>query len=335
MARVGKIARAGFIVVTVLIVGVLCIRAYNTRRFHLEEQTRFMMDTYVTIYAIGPKEQASRAVDLALNRMQDIDEKFSALNADSPIYAFNHAGIPITDEEVLQVVGHAIETGKATGGAFDITVASLLDLWGFYGDSPRLPDPQEIEGMLAFTGHQHLLLRNGRLEKAMPEIRIDLGGIAKGYSAQQASKVLLEAGISSALIDAGGDVYALGKKGRKYWRVGLRGPKEEELLGFLEVEDLAVMGSGDYERFFMANGVRYHHIIDPRTGYPAQGLSGATLIHPDPVIADAWCTALFVLGPERGLELIEHHPGMEAVLVKASGEKVVSSGLQDTVKEIL
>jgi len=116
--------------------------------------------------------------------------------------------------------------------------------------------------------------------------------------------------------------------------VGLRSPRDEELLGYVEVEDLAVMGSGDYERFFVKNGKRYHHILDPKTGYPALGLRSVTLIHKDPMVADAWCTALFALGPQGGLEMVEELSGMEAIMVTSSGEKLYSSGLKGAVKGI-
>lgn len=328
----GSTAKIVLFVIAVVIIGLLGGRLYNARRYHLEKQTRFMMDTYVTLYAVGPEEKTSRAMDLALDRMQEVDEKFNPLNPQSPLHAFNHQGVPISDGEILRVIRVALKVSDASGGAFDITIAPLIELWGFYGDSPHLPRDQEIKDALQNTGYKHLLLRDGKLEKGKTGIAIDLGGIAKGYAVQQAANVLLAEGVSSALIDAGGDVYALGKKGRKFWKVGLRSPREEDLIGYVEVEDLAVMGSGDYERFFMKDGNRYHHILDPRTGYPARGLSAVTLIHSDPMLADAWCTTLFVLGLEEGLELVEKMPGMEVIMITTKGEKFTSSGLKNAVK---
>ncbi len=325
-------AKIALILIAVVIIVSLGIRIYNSYRFHLEKQTRFMMDTYVTLYAVGPEKITSRAIDLALDRMQEVDEKFNALNPESPIYAFNHRNVPIADEEILNVIRYALKVSATSGGAFDITIAPLVKLWGFYGDSPRLPRAKEIEDTLSKIGYKYLLFRDGKLDKTKADIAIDLGGIAKGYGVLQASKVLLEEGVASALIDAGGDVYALGKKGRKFWKVGIRNPRGEELLGYVEVEDLAVMGSGDYERFFIKDSRRFHHILDPRTGYPAQDLSGVTLIHPDPMVADAWCTALFVLGPGKGLEIIDKISDMEAILITTEGEKLYSSGLKHAVK---
>jgi thiamine biosynthesis lipoprotein len=321
-------------IVVALLAALFAFRSYNRYRYHLEKQTRFMMDTYVTIYAVGPQRLTSPAINRAMNRMQEIDAKFNSQNPESPIYAFNHKGIPISDEEVLQVVRSALEIARESGGLFDITVASLIEVWGFYGDSPRLPGEEKLRAALTTVDYRLLSLKDGRLEKKNNDIHIDLGGIAKGYAIDQAVKVLKHEGVTSALIDAGGDVYALGKKGREPWKVGLRSPRGDDLLGYVEVEDLAVMGSGDYERYFIEDGRRYHHIFNPQTGYPAEGVSGTTLIYSDPMAADAWNTAIFVLGPEEGLERVEKIPGMEAVMVTTSGEILYSSGLNKALYTI-
>ena len=323
-----------FIPIAVLFIVFLVVRIYNSHRFHLEKQTRFMMDTYVTIYTIGPEKLTSRAIDLALDRMQEIDTKFNMLNPKSPLYAFNHQGVPISDQEIIEVVRLALQVSRESDGAYDITITPLVELWGFYGNSPHLPQEQEVKDRLSNIGYKYLMLKDGKLEKSKENIRIDLGGIAKGYSISQAVKVLKAEGVISALIDAGGDVYALGQRGPKLWKVGIRSPRGEDLLGYLEVEDLAVMGSGDYERFFIKDGKRYHHIFNPKTGYPAGYLSAITLLHPDPVEADAWNTALFVMGPEKGLKFVEKTPGMEAIMVTSTGETLYSSGLKNRLERI-
>jgi thiamine biosynthesis lipoprotein len=326
-----KKLKLALILVAVFVAALLAVRFYNLYRFHLEQQTRFMMDTYVTIYAVGPKKITAPAVNLALDRMQEVDAKFNRNNPKSPVYDFNHQGVPITDREILDVARVALEVTRESDGAFDITIAPLIELWGFYGDSPHLPKEEEIRDCLMKTGSRYLSLKDSKLEKTKESIQIDLGGIAKGHAVRKAGKVLRAAGVTSALIDAGGDVYALGKRGRDLWKVGIRNPRGDDLLGYLEVEDLAVMGSGDYERFFVQAGKRYHHIFDPKTGHPAEGLRSTTLIHPDPTLADAWNTAIFVLGPEKGLDLVERIPGMEAILVTVSGEVMYSSGLRNAL----
>lgn len=313
----------------------LGIRTYNQYRFHLEKDTRVMMDTFVAIYCIGPKKISLPAMELAFSRMNDIYTKFNIHDTGSPIYEFNHHDRPIEDPEIVQVVRAALDITRQTHGAFDITVSPLISLWGFYGDSRQVPDVDDIKACLKNIGPGKIEIKDNTLVKKQSGIRIDLGGIAKGYAIAQAVEILQSNGVNSALVDAGGDIYALGKKAGKYWHVGIRGPGGTKLQGYLEVAETAVMGTGDYERFFMENGKRYHHIFDPATGYPAaSGISGITLIHPDPMLADAYATALFVLGPVKGLALVEQLIGMEVLMVTSSGEKILSSGLKNKVMDI-
>ena len=329
-----KKLRVALILIAVLFGASLAVRYYNLYRYHLEKQTCFMMDTYVTLHAVGPKKTTSRAISLALDRMQELDTKFNHLNPKSPIYTFNHDGTPITDPEVLGLVKVALEVARDSDGAFDITIEPLVATWGFYGKSPHVPEDKDIRNALDAVGYQFLVLEDSKLEKKKESVRIDLGGIAKGYIVREAAKVLRKEGVMSGLIDAGGDVYGLGKKGSDLWKIGIRNPRGEDLLGYVEVEDLAVMGSGDYERFFEENGKKYHHIFNPKTGYPAEGVIGTTIIHADPVIANAWSKPIFVLGPERGMELVKKIPGMEAIVVKSSGEVLYTDGLKHALRSI-
>lgn len=197
----------------ILFLSLTGVRYYNRYRLHLEKQTRFMMDTFVTIYAVGPRKATLPIVKAALDRMQTVDAKFNSLNPQSPIYAFNHQGVPLADPEILKVVRLALQIARDTDGAFDITVAPLIELWGFYGDSPHLPGATKIKDCLKNIDYRQLKFKNGHLERTGAQVRIDLGGIAKGYAIQQAAEVLRRGSLTSALIDAGGDVYALGKKG--------------------------------------------------------------------------------------------------------------------------
>jgi len=331
-SRLRKFMIMAATVVGVLFLASLAVRSYNMHRFNVEKQTRFMMDTFVTMVVVGPPETGSAAIKAAFESMQAVADKFSHLDPNGPIYAFNHYGTPITDPEIVWVARKALAISQITDGAFDITVEPLIELWGFYGDTPALPDASAIQACLQKTGYRHLRISDGMLVKDDADIRIDLGGIAKGYSVSQAVAVLKEMGINSALIDAGGDVFALGKRGQDLWKVGLRSPRGNDILGFMEVENLAVMGSGDYERFFMHDGKRYHHIFDPKNGYPAEGISGTTLLHADPMLADAWNTAIFALGPEKGRALVEKIPGMEAVIITDTGDVIYTSGLENALK---
>jgi len=316
------------IIIIAVFAALWAIRSYNGYRLHVEKQMRFMMDTYVTIYAVGPKAVTSKAVELALNRMQEIDTKFNSLNPKSPVYAFNHRNEPISDKEIVDLIRVALRISEEAGGAFDITIAPLAELWGFYSKEYYLPMPREIKDCLTKVGYQHLSVNNGKVVKDDEGVRIDLGGVAKGYAISEALKVLRSNGVNSALIDAGGDVYGLGKNGSKLWRIGIKDPRGEGLLGYVEAEDLAVMGSGDYERFFIKDGKRYHHIFDPKTGYPTEGVASVTLIYHDPVAAQAWTKIPFIMGPREGLKRLEKIPNMEIIIITTSGETLYSSGLK-------
>ncbi|HAH20935.1 MAG: hypothetical protein A2Y00_01165 [Omnitrophica WOR_2 bacterium GWF2_43_52] len=333
-----KEKRAGLKIIGGVAAGVLFylyfLSAYNGYRFHREKETRFMMDTYVAITGIGPKYLNSKAISLAFGRIREIDEKFNFLNSKSPLYAFNNEGKPITDPEVVDLIKKALDVYRESEGAFDITVAPIVSLWGFYDKEFRLPSDGQIQAALRYVGSQHLKVNAGVVEKDDPRVKIDLGGIAKGYAVQEALKILNAQGLKSALIDAGGDVYALGMKGRKLWHIGIKDPRADGLLGYVKVKDVAVMGSGDYERFFMKDDKRYHHIIDPRTGYPTQGIAGVTLIYSDPVLAQAWTKVVFVHGVKKGLALLRRLPEMEAIVAKDSGEIECSAGCSRVLNKL-
>lgn len=320
----------------VFVVGIAGFKLYPFHRDRLKTESRMLMDTVVTIHAMGPEKITGPAMDRAFQRMAEVDAKFNIHNPDSPIHAFNRYGTPITDPEILGVVRYALDISRRTEGAFDITVSPLIDLWGFYDDAPRVPETSEIDRCMERIGYEHLVLEEDRLVKTRPDIRIDLGAIAKGHAIARTIDSLKSDGVTSALVDAGGDVYALGRKGSRFWHVGIKGPRREKILGYLEAEDTAVVGSGDYERFFTRDGVRYHHIFDPRTGYPAEGgMSGITLVSPDPMAADGWATALFVLGPVEGMKMADSLADIEVVMVTTSGEILLSSGLRgDALQKI-
>ena len=317
------------------IIGIAFWRISIASGARLEKQCRVIMDTYVTIYAYGPKRTVSRAIDHAFERMQKVAKRFNAHDQASPIYAFNQKGTPIRDTEIINLVRVALEISRASEGAFDITVYPLVKLWGFYEDLPQeVAAPEKIKEILGNVGYKHLMISDTELKSDQENIAIDLGGIAKGYVVGQGVDALKKEGISSAIIQAGGDVYALGEKNSKPWNVGIRDPRGKGLLGYLQVKDTAVMGSGDYERYYVREGKRFHHIIDPKTGCPSTGVSGVTVIYADPAIADAWGTALSVLGPEKGLKVIETIPGLEAIVVTNEGKVFYSAGLKQALKTV-
>jgi len=317
-----------FSIAGLLVLVLYGIKLFNSRAEQIEKETRFMMDTFVSISAVGPKLVTAKAIRLAFDAISEVDVRFNPLNPKSQIYAFNVKGEPITDKEIIGLVGIALQMSQRFDGAFDITVEPLLKLWGFTDKQYRLPLDDEIKRVLRYVGYQHIKVTAEYVEKDNFDTAIDLGGIAKGYALKMAVEVLKANGVKAALVDAGGDVYALGKKGREPWRVGIRNPRGEDLLGYVEAVDIAVMGSGDYERFFMKDGVRYHHIFNPKTGYPTQGVAGVTLLCRDPVEGQVLTKIPFVMGMENGLKKLKDIPGVEFIAVNDKGEQFSSAGIK-------
>lgn len=345
--------RAGVVVCALLAV-ISCRRTES----ELQRQSRLMMDTYVTITASGPR--ADSGIAAAFSRLADLERKFNHLDTASPLHAFNAGLGPLEDSELVAVVAAAVEVSRETGGAFDVTVEPLVRLWGFYDGKPAVPSLHGIDSCLALVGYGKLAVEPGRIAKLDPAVRIDLGAIAKGYAVGAAAEAMKSAGVSSGLVDAGGDVFAFGARPDGEWRVGIRNPRGEDMLGVLEVRDKAVVTSGDYERFFFgtapgpgstwdgsghdpncravqscpvagrlghvpAESVRYCHIIDARTGWPARGVASVTVVGDDPARADAWSTAAFVLGP-AGVDIAAREGKAEVLMVPDSGPVLKTAG---------
>jgi thiamine biosynthesis lipoprotein len=180
-----------------------------------------------------------------------------------------------------------------------------------------------------------MVIENGKIKFAKRGMGIDLGGIAKGYAVDAAIRVLKEKNVESAMVNAGGDIYVLGRKHGKPWRIGIRHPRRGgEILGIVEVEDKAIVTSGDYERYFFSEGKRYHHILNPKTGYPANECQSVTIVAKKATIADGLATGVFVLGPREGMDLVESLEEVEGVIVNKEGEMSVSSGLVSKIEYV-
>jgi len=265
-----------------------------------------------------------KAEQEVLRVFHEVDKQLSEWKEDSPIAKLNaQAGIGAVKlpEFVFKSVKQAIHMASLTGGAFDPTWASLWSLWDF--DTHKLPSKEEVQSILHLVNWNHVELnselRTVRLKQ--PGMLIGLGGIGKGIALEESRKILVDMKINDYLIVAGGQVLVKGLNLGKTWRVGIRKPDTPfELLGVLNVTDTCISTSGDYEKYFEKDGVRYHHIIDPRTGFPAMGIRSVTVITPDAMLADALSTALFVMGREKAMELVNSMPEVEVVIVDETGK---------------
>ena len=302
------------------------------------KRTRFLMDTFCTIQV--PNEagvaKAEAAINRAFDRMAEVDRKFNCTNPESPLYKFNYARVPITDPEVVGLIERSLELSRETDGAFDITVQPLVDLWGFYhtsASSRTVPSPASVRRALSSVGWKRISVKNG-VVTADKDVRLDMGSIAKGYAIGETEKALKAEGVRSALILAGGQVQVFGSAAPGVpWKVGVRNPRKEGYIAGLSFDsENGIATAGDYERYFEVDGVRYHHIIDPKTGYPAKGGMSVSVISPDPVLADGLDTPFLVMGQKRTFEFLKKHAGVEVIIIDAKGEIVTSRNAPDETK---
>lgn len=222
-----------------------------------------------------------------------------------------------TAPEVLALFATARDMHRHSSGCFDLSVAPLSRLWGFRGGAYRVPEPRDIQAALADVGMDRIRLLPDRLE--VPDgMGLDWGAIAKGYGLDRAGEALRELGIARGLINAGGDLTCWGLNPRNLpWQVGIEHPREEGYLGVLSLSEMAAATTGDYQRFFLQEGVRYHHVFDPRTGRPARGKQSVTVVGPRTHVCDALSTACFV--SESPAEILSHYPEYGAFVVDAEG----------------
>lgn len=295
----------GVIVLAVLLALTLCASSIVNRFSYTT--TEYALDTMCTITAYGWNSKT--AVTKAVDALKSFEEKISVHRNDSEISLLNRrVKIATRDEDIFNMIKTAKMVSKDTNGAFDITVKPLVDLWNIKGGGP-VPNNEEITNRLSSISNADVQVD---LEKrdvffANSDTKIDLGGIAKGYVADVISDILVQNGINSAIIDLGGNVRTIGKKKGKVWRIGIQDPDSVrgEYFGILDISDKCVVTSGAYERYFIEDGKKYHHIIDPRTGYPADSdITSVSIIADDGAKADALSTAVYVMGLEKGVELL-------------------------------
>ena len=287
-----------------------------------KESTRdmFAMDTVISVKAYG--EGSDAAVQAAADRITELERLFSVTDENSDISRVNTYGSAQVSPDTEHVVREALAVSESTGGALDITMYPVLREWGFTTDDHRVPEDGEIAAALADTGWRNVVAEPGKL--SVPAgFMLDLGSCAKGYAGDEMLKAVSQCGVTSALVNLGGNVQTLGSKpDGSDWSVGIANPfSPNELLGILSVSDKAVVTSGGYQRFFTDDdGNVYIHILDPKTGRPADsGLVSVTVIGDEGLMCDALSTALFVMGREPAVDYWRAHGGFEMILVTDDG----------------
>ena len=274
---------------------------------------------------------ATRAIDAVIAEMHRIDELMSVYKPDSQLSRLNRdaASAPVkVDPELARLVSRALEFSEMSDGAFDITYASVGYLYDYR--EHKHPTEAQIQAALPGINWHHVVVDQAAstIRFTQPGVRIDLGGIAKGYAVDTSIAILGKLGITNATVTAGGDSRILGDRRGRPWVVGIRHPDDRNrVIARIPLEDAAISTSGDYERYFDEDGVRYHHIIDPKTGKSPHGVRSVTVIAPTSTFAEGLTKSVFVMGPDLGLALIEKQPDVDAVVVTADGRVLYSKGL--------
>ncbi len=303
------------------------------------KETRFAMYTVTSITVSSSSEKkALTAIDAAFKEIEKLERLMNFYSKDSEITVINNnAGMgPVrVSPETFEVIDKAVFTAESTDGSFDVTVGPLVKLWDF--QNKIVPDDKAIKERLKVVGYKNIVLdkREGSVFLRKKGMQIDLGGIVKGYSADKAVAVLKSNGIASGIVAVGGEVKAFGRKpDGTLWNIGIKNPRQksdaDEILATLRLSDKAVSTSGDYEKFFEKNGTWYHHILDPKTGYPVYRCRSATIVADDAVFTDAFATGIFVLGPQRGMEVLKRL-GFEGLIVDHEGAIYTTDGLKGKI----
>jgi thiamine biosynthesis lipoprotein len=297
-----------------------------------QQQQRDIMGTRISV-ELWHADDASGAdcSERVFAEMDRIDALMSSYLESSEISFINNnaatAAVEISDE-LLYLIRRSIHFSKISGGAFDITYASIGYAYDYRRH--RQPSDQEVAQKLDAIDYRHIELNDHRIHFTNSNVRIDLGGIAKGYAVDRAIDILRDCGITRAMVSAGGDSRIIGDHDGRPWMIGIQHPRKPEGIALrLPLSDSAISTSGDYERYFIQNGQRIHHIINPATGRSAGGSWSASVIGPDAMTTDALSTTIFVLGAARGLALIETLEGFDAIVIDSNGRVHYSSGFQE------
>jgi len=307
------------------------------------EKTRSMMDTYIRVVVCSDNEEtAEEAISAAFARMEEIEKIASTFDETAEAFKLNQDGyIESPSDELLELINMSIDYSELTDGSFDITCQPLLDLWQYKEEAEKqfweldeATQQGQINETIKLVGSENIVVTENEISFQKEGMKITLGGIAKGYAVDEALKVIKKMGIRYALIDAGGDISTLGSKPEgELWQLALANPDDtSDSLAIFRVSDKAVATSGNYERYFDPEA-KVGHIMDPKTGYPTSSCISVTIIADSCTHADTLATAVFVMGPQDGLALVESLDDVECLIVDTERNIHQSSGLSKYLKQ--
>lgn len=298
-----------------------------------EEHTAgvFAMGTNMTLTAYG--ESAEEALTISEDRIKELESLWSVTDENSDIYTVNqNGGIPTEiHEETAEILQFALDMAHRTNGALDPTIFPVVTAWGFISGEYQIPAADELTDLLKNVDYEKVLLEENFV--TLPDgMQLDLGAVGKGYTGDIIAELLKEQGVTSALLDIGGNIQMVGRKpDGSRWRLGIQNPFGEGSLGILESEDSAVVTSGNYERYFVGeDGKQYGHIIDPSTGYPAEsGLASVSIMAKEGKLCDALSTAIYVMGLNGATEYWQENGNFEMLLITDEKEIYLTEGIKD------
>ncbi|MCK4358138.1 MAG: FAD:protein FMN transferase [Candidatus Cloacimonetes bacterium] len=303
------------IVFIILLFAIIYIRISYDKSKPIKE-TRLALGTFVTIDIQDRIIKNKTIVDSAFALIDKYEKKLSILIPNSEITKINKSvqnEIKVS-EIVFELLKRSKQISELSDGAFDVTIGIILEDYDFINHI--LPTEEDIKTKIKYVNYKNLTLVDNKLVKKDKNIHIDLGGIAKGFIIDKVVEYLRKQDIKHAAVNAGGDLYVMDNKKNDSWKIGIQHPREEgEIFGEISIKKNAVVTSGDYEQFFFINGKRIHHILNPKTGLPADKSISATVICPDATTADALCTAIFVMGPQTGISLINSMDNVDALII--------------------
>lgn len=321
-------------IIILLIVIVAAVYRYKVQSFS-ETKSRFMMDTLVEISFTARNKNVNSIMESTFSLIEAYERKFSYYDEESDLWRINHSeqDSVVIDTEFYELLTLAEVFYRKTDGLYDITVGTLTELWDIDRSEP--PPADSIKTALQHVGFSKISFGADYLIRP-PGLRITLGSIAKGYIIDKAVEYALSEGIEKGHINAGGDIRLFGEKSKKQL-IGIQHPRSiNDIIAVLALRDTAIVTSGDYERYFDYEGRRYHHIINPVVGYPVENMFSVTVIAPNTTLADILSTAVFLMSPEEGIDLVRNISEAECILYYLDGEEIVSlrtKGIRDYIRQ--
>jgi len=334
------INKGGFIYVSILLFCILTAYPASSHSANIFKYHQVAMGTGVEITLMGESEESAKKAALqAFQEIKRIEHLMSPWIESSDVSQMNRSagkeGVRVSPE-TIEVIKKAQEVSKLSEGGFDITVGPLIQLWRKARERDLPPEMEQVKEILSLVNFRNLKTHyGGKVSLRKKGMTIDLGGIAKGYAVDRAFELLKGLGYRNLVVNAGGDLRVGESKPDGPWSIGIQHPRDpEKIMARISVSDTAVATSGDYEKFFIHQDKRYHHILNPRSGFPAEGCQSVTVLHNEGATADALATAIFVLGSEKGYALCQRLEGVDCLIVDKHGKSTFSLNLKDRISFI-